>query len=841
MADPELTSWCNRNGIEFNGIVAEYVSEGWRGIVATKDLQPGEVVLRVPERLLMTTRSAARDPQLAASMQRHQARTAPAAGSGAAGAAVGSCGLSPFQALACHLLLEVSRGPDSFWWPYLKQLPRSYTSLANFGPDDAAALQLQHARDAAVAAADRAREEWRGALPVLHELGLPKRFTSFRAWLWAASSLHSRTMYLPWCPAGALTPYGDLHNYQPPPAPYTPQLGGPAAVAAGRADAAAASPCGSRAAGGKPVIAHARTTAAAAAGKGGEVEMIAAALPGPLEPLPTATEEDSEQRGAARSPVAPGAAVGGGRADTCCGGGGGGSVGRRDVDVDVGGRGGCPGDDSAAPATCAGDGSRSPSPGPGRRPPGPDSSGNGPCGPACAAMAPTRDCYSHHGDATRRNSLSTDCARASRSSADSCEGRELRGIKDGGRCGGGGGSDASDGHGAGRRGGAMGTAEDGSSPEPQPPAAGDSGGAASTDAAQTDDGSTIAGDGMWDEPAQQYCIVVRRPYRRGEQVMLCYGRYTNLELLEHYGFVLQDNPHDTAQLDPAALPLPSSARAAAGAPYLAPSDCFLHANGQPSWQLLHLLRYCAASPAERRSAGHLMAAGERVSEQGDRQVLRWLHAACSRQLGDLSNSPHLQQQQQQQPEQQQQRQKQPQSHLHQGAGSETQGQRQGQDTDEAHARAAGEAAVVSQRRQAGTVCGEAAAGGPESVDCSSPLPTEPCCSTGETSSEVVTVAAPGSAPEPASGAAAASGGGAETAAAGAAATALSDGLTCAGLAVQWRVQQQQILLRAMRCAEEVLGSDAVAAAGPSGRGRVMPRDLGALMQQQRQRRTETTS
>jgi hypothetical protein len=80
----------------------------------------------------------------------------------------------------------------------------------------------------------------------------------------------------------------------------------------------------------------------------------------------------------------------------------------------------------------------------------------------------------------------------------------------------------------------------------------------------------------------------------------------------------QDNPHDTAQLDPELLPLPSAVRIAAGAPHLVPADCFLHNNGEPSWQLLHLLRYAAASPAERRSAGHRMAAGEQISPQ-----VRW--------------------------------------------------------------------------------------------------------------------------------------------------------------------------------------------------------------------------
>lgn len=77
--------------------------------------------------------------------------------------------------------------------------------------------------------------------------------------------------------------------------------------------------------------------------------------------------------------------------------------------------------------------------------------------------------------------------------------------------------------------------------------------------------------------------------------------------------LLQENPHDTVLLDPGLLPLPAAA--ASALPYLNPADCFLHANGQPSWKLLHWLRLAAVSPQERRRCGHLLAAGERASEQ----------------------------------------------------------------------------------------------------------------------------------------------------------------------------------------------------------------------------------
>lgn len=69
MASPELLDWCRRGGVQWDGIEAGYVGEGWRGVVATRDLAAGTCVLRVPQRLLMTASSARRDPQLSAALK----------------------------------------------------------------------------------------------------------------------------------------------------------------------------------------------------------------------------------------------------------------------------------------------------------------------------------------------------------------------------------------------------------------------------------------------------------------------------------------------------------------------------------------------------------------------------------------------------------------------------------------------------------------------------------------------------------------------------------------------------------------------------------------------------
>ena len=46
------------------------------------------------------------------------------------------------QVLAAFLLLELSKGPTSFWSPYLNALPKSYTTLSYFSPNEAEQLQV---------------------------------------------------------------------------------------------------------------------------------------------------------------------------------------------------------------------------------------------------------------------------------------------------------------------------------------------------------------------------------------------------------------------------------------------------------------------------------------------------------------------------------------------------------------------------------------------------------------------------------------------------------------------------------------------------------------------------
>lgn len=151
------------------------------------------------------------------------------------------------------MLAEAASGPASKWAPYIRTLPGSYTAACSFTEHDLEALHGFEVMQGKIRAAGTAqREAWRGARPALQAL-FPRdaKWRSLGAWLWAAATLSTRTMYMPgpgdeagvalWGllrrgeDPGALTPLGDFHNYAPPPAPYMPAAG---ALAAARGEAA---------------------------------------------------------------------------------------------------------------------------------------------------------------------------------------------------------------------------------------------------------------------------------------------------------------------------------------------------------------------------------------------------------------------------------------------------------------------------------------------------------------------------------------------------------------------------------------------------------------------------
>lgn len=170
---------------------------------------------------------------------------------------------------------------------------------------------------------------------------------------------------------------------------------------------------------------------------------------------------------------------------------------------------------------------------------------------------------------------------------------------------------------------------------------------------EASDGRTL--DGGYEEERGMYRFYARRNYVCGEQVLLCYGLHSNLELLHHYGFILPLNPNDAFRisLPPPHILRPTPQKNRVWGRQLAlsvvteqqsarreaeelggevggggPGKYSIQADGQPSFCLLAALRILAEPKNVRRKIRHLAISGERVSWEGDMAVYNWLQDEC---------------------------------------------------------------------------------------------------------------------------------------------------------------------------------------------------------------------
>ncbi|XAR58107.1 Histone-lysine N-methyltransferase [Bertholletia excelsa] len=127
-------------------------------------------------------------------------------------------------------------------------------------------------------------------------------------------------------------------------------------------------------------------------------------------------------------------------------------------------------------------------------------------------------------------------------------------------------------------------------------------------------------DGGYEESTSAYCFYARRNYKKGEQVLLSYGTYTNLELLEHYGFLLERNPNDKVFI-PLVPEIYSSCS-------WSTDLLHLHQNGKPSFALLSSLRLWLTPLNQRRSVGHLVYSGSQLSVDNEIAVMGWIAKSC---------------------------------------------------------------------------------------------------------------------------------------------------------------------------------------------------------------------
>ncbi|BBN13999.1 hypothetical protein Mp_6g08070 [Marchantia polymorpha subsp. ruderalis] len=134
-------------------------------------------------------------------------------------------------------------------------------------------------------------------------------------------------------------------------------------------------------------------------------------------------------------------------------------------------------------------------------------------------------------------------------------------------------------------------------------------------------------DGGFEADHGEYCFYARQDYHKGQQVLLCYGLYNNLELLEHYGFLLPHNPNDNVHIR---LPDSEEFGVVNGNPgmSLGGTTC-LEIDGSPSFSLVAGLRLRATHPFLRKSKGHFALMGKQISVDSDILIYQWLEKKCT--------------------------------------------------------------------------------------------------------------------------------------------------------------------------------------------------------------------
>jgi len=111
------------------------------------------------------------------------------------------------------------------------------------------------------------------------------------------------------------------------------------------------------------------------------------------------------------------------------------------------------------------------------------------------------------------------------------------------------------------------------------------------------------------------------------QVLLGYGTYTNLELLEYYGFLLSENPNEKTfiQLDVDICSIGTWPR----------DSLYIHPNGQPSFALLCALRLWATPVNRRKAVSYQIYSGSMLSTENEMEIMKWLISKCEGTLQQL--------------------------------------------------------------------------------------------------------------------------------------------------------------------------------------------------------------
>ena len=184
--DPEsitLLKWAKQNGIYFGKLCPAMFTQTGRGLMTNKSLIHGDIVISVPENMLITLKTA-NESKIGRQLSKLQTK---------------HLDLSTKQMLCVFLLYEKYRGRNSFWYPYITTLPKSFTTPAYFSEEEIQLLpcDLQSERCVQLRSV---RESYKGLIACLEEQSadLDKNFinyVTFDEFMWAWFVVNTRSVY----------------------------------------------------------------------------------------------------------------------------------------------------------------------------------------------------------------------------------------------------------------------------------------------------------------------------------------------------------------------------------------------------------------------------------------------------------------------------------------------------------------------------------------------------------------------------------------------------------------------------------------------------------------------
>ncbi|KAM4607153.1 SET domain-containing protein 4 [Polymixia lowei] len=203
-----LMKFIHQRGFTSTLLQPAYFTDTGRGLQAQNTVEPGQLLISLPESCLLTT-STVLDSYLGQYIKSWKPR------------------LSPLLALCVFLVCERHQGEDSDWFPYINVLPVTYTCPAYFSNDVMAVLPTSVQRRAleqreSVQEIHSSNEDFFRCLqPILNQP--VEEVLTYEALRWAWCSVNTRSVFLSRPPSHflsgqdvyALAPFLDLLNHRP--------------------------------------------------------------------------------------------------------------------------------------------------------------------------------------------------------------------------------------------------------------------------------------------------------------------------------------------------------------------------------------------------------------------------------------------------------------------------------------------------------------------------------------------------------------------------------------------------------------------------------------------------